>query len=429
MLDKAIAFAVDAHSGQLRKGTNTPYIVHPMEAASIVSTMTDDREVIAAAVLHDTLEDCEGISYEQLQEAFGKRVADLVKAESEQKEEDAVGSWRKRKETTLSHLQDCPSDVKMIALADKLSNMRAIARDYRAIGDQLWERFNQKDKAEQGWYYSSLVKCFGDLAQHSAYLEYCKLVATVFHEGPVFALDPSIIVDAGLAYETGETVEQDYEKAMTLYQQAAEAGNWMAYNNMGWLYQNGFGYEKDIPTAIHCYELAAEHGNDMAMVNLGNLYEFGEGVEKDYVKAFQWYNKAAEAGNLAGRFNVANFYHHGYGVARDRKLAFEMFSDLYDEGTEGTAFYMGLYYEKGIIVEQDYDKAMEYYLEGAEEEDMYCYNQLGVMYGRGLGVEQDIEEAKKWYRLAAIAGNTLAKINLAALDNGEDVVEEPDGEI
>lgn len=59
LLAKAIAFAVEKHRGQVRKGTNIPYIVHPMEAAGITATMTSDPELIAAAVLHDTLEDCE----------------------------------------------------------------------------------------------------------------------------------------------------------------------------------------------------------------------------------------------------------------------------------------------------------------------------------------------------------------------------------
>ena len=53
----AVAFAAKAHRGQVRKGTSTPYIVHPMEAAAIVATITNDPAVIAAAVLHDVIED------------------------------------------------------------------------------------------------------------------------------------------------------------------------------------------------------------------------------------------------------------------------------------------------------------------------------------------------------------------------------------
>ena len=55
MLNKAIQFAANAHAGQLRKGTRLPYILHPMEAAVIVSSMTQDLELISAALLHDTI--------------------------------------------------------------------------------------------------------------------------------------------------------------------------------------------------------------------------------------------------------------------------------------------------------------------------------------------------------------------------------------
>ena len=89
MIDKAIAFATKAHEGQLRKGTNLPYILHPMEVGMIVSRMTDDNEVIAAAVLHDTVEDCDGVSLEMIREEFGEKVARIVTAESE----DKAKSW------------------------------------------------------------------------------------------------------------------------------------------------------------------------------------------------------------------------------------------------------------------------------------------------------------------------------------------------
>ncbi len=83
-LEKAIIFAHRAHSRQLRKGTNTPYILHPMEAAAIVATMTDDPEIIPVAVLHDPIEDA-GISPDEIAAKFGARVANLVHEETEDK--------------------------------------------------------------------------------------------------------------------------------------------------------------------------------------------------------------------------------------------------------------------------------------------------------------------------------------------------------
>lgn len=82
-----------AHEGQFRKGTKRPYIVHPLEVAKIVSTMTDDEEMISAALLHDTLEDCRQVTKEQIKEAFGERVLEMVRQESEDKSK----TWVERK--------------------------------------------------------------------------------------------------------------------------------------------------------------------------------------------------------------------------------------------------------------------------------------------------------------------------------------------
>ena len=183
ILDNAIIFAVNAHRGQLRKGSDTPYILHPMEAAAVVGSMTDDDKILAAAVLHDTVEDT-GATVEQLREQFGERVAALVAAESENKREDkpAADTWKIRKEETIEHLKTAPIEVKMLTLGDKLSNLRSMYRDHLRLGDELWQRFNQKDKNEHRWYYESIAECLSDLAEYPAYSEYTDLVAKVFAE-------------------------------------------------------------------------------------------------------------------------------------------------------------------------------------------------------------------------------------------------------
>ena len=181
ILNKAIEFATKVHSEQFRKGTEIPYILHPLEAASIVGTMTTDDEVIAGAVLHDVVEDTD-TTVEQVKELFGERVAELVAAESENKREDtpAQSTWKIRKQETLDHLKTAPIDVKMITLGDKLSNIRAIHRDYNKIGDELWQRFNQKDKNEHYWYYQGIADCLADLSHYQAYKEYCELIRKTF---------------------------------------------------------------------------------------------------------------------------------------------------------------------------------------------------------------------------------------------------------
>ena len=181
ILDEAIVFATKAHEGQFRKGTSIPYILHPMEAAAIVGSMTTDEEIIAGAILHDVVEDTE-TTVEDVIVVFGKRVGSLVASESENKREDlpAESTWKIRKQETLNHLVAAPVDVKMITLGDKLSNIRAIYRDYQKIGDELWQRFNQKDKSEHYWYYSGIAKCITELCDYQAYKEYCDLIDRTF---------------------------------------------------------------------------------------------------------------------------------------------------------------------------------------------------------------------------------------------------------
>ena len=177
MIDKAIAFATQAHEGQVRKGTSRPFILHPLEVGKIVASMTDDEEVISAAILHDTIEDCEGITEEILREEFTKRVANLVAQESEDKSK----TWMERKSATIAHLKVAPREIQMIGLADKLSNMRDIDRDYPECGEELWNRFRMKDKNVIGWYYKSICESLRDAMECTeAYREYCDLVEKNF---------------------------------------------------------------------------------------------------------------------------------------------------------------------------------------------------------------------------------------------------------
>ena len=130
LVSEAINYAVKAHDGMRRKKSDLPYIIHPLEAAVIVGTMTDDQEVIAAAVLHDVVEDT-NISIEEIEERFGKRVRDLVESETEKKRIGipAKASWRIRKEESLEILRNSNDiGVLMIWLGDKLANMRSISK-------------------------------------------------------------------------------------------------------------------------------------------------------------------------------------------------------------------------------------------------------------------------------------------------------------
>ena len=185
LVSEAIVFAVKAHDGMRRRKGDAPYVLHPMEAAVIVGSMSDDQNLIAAAALHDVVEDA-GVTIEEVEEKFGKRVRELVEAETEDKRAELPPSatWRIRKEESLEFLKNTKDiGVLMVWLGDKLANMRSIYRDWKVEGDAMWQRFNQKDAREQAWYYFSIVKYTERLSHTSAWLEYKTLTELVFGKG------------------------------------------------------------------------------------------------------------------------------------------------------------------------------------------------------------------------------------------------------
>ena len=176
--DQAVKFATEAHSGTERRGKGYPYILHPMEAASIVATLTNDPEMLAAAMLHDTIEDTD-VTFEDIRERFGDRVATLVQHETAPLSDNLT--WREKKEAQLNKLASAPFDSKVVAMGDKLSNMRGIAWDYRQVGEAVWSRFHAPNgKPDIEWYYRSLAKVLAELSDTLAYQEFVFLLEKTF---------------------------------------------------------------------------------------------------------------------------------------------------------------------------------------------------------------------------------------------------------
>ena len=177
MIRKAAEFAARAHEGALRKGSRIPYISHPMEVAMILALMTDDSDLSAAAYLHDVIEEA-GVTYQELEEEFGTRIAQLVKKESEDKSK----TWLERKQATIDRLKDARKEDKILAFGDKLSNLRSTAADYLVVGDEIWQKFHEKDKRMHAWYYKSLREHFQEFEAYPFYQEYCLLWEYVFEK-------------------------------------------------------------------------------------------------------------------------------------------------------------------------------------------------------------------------------------------------------
>lgn len=182
IISKAMMFAISAHSGQQRKGSRTPAIIHAMEAATIASTLTEDNDVIAAALLHDTIEDTD-VTSEQILKMFGAKIAALVASETEDKHDEmpAEESWTIRKEESISKLKASnDKNIKILWISDKLSNIRSFYRLHLKYGDKMWESFNQKDVNKQFWYYKEIAIALSELKNTAAYCEYVDLVNKTF---------------------------------------------------------------------------------------------------------------------------------------------------------------------------------------------------------------------------------------------------------
>lgn len=153
IVNKAIIFAAKAHEGQYRKSTNIPYITHPFAVGMLLQQVKCSEEVIAAGILHDTIEDTD-VTYEELVEHFGEAIAQLVQAASEH---DKSLPWQERKQHTINAIPYASTEEIQIITADKLHNLQSIRTDLEVHGEDVWQRFN-RGKQDQHWYYSSIVK-------------------------------------------------------------------------------------------------------------------------------------------------------------------------------------------------------------------------------------------------------------------------------
>ena len=141
---EAVAYAADAHAGQVRKGTAIPYIEHPLGVASLVIKFGGSEDQAIAALLHDVVEDCDPVYGEKIQEVFGSRVASIVAqlTDGVKDENGAKPDWRARKVKHLAALRDASPDVLLVMACDKIHNARELFEDIRLTGLSAYNKFN-----------------------------------------------------------------------------------------------------------------------------------------------------------------------------------------------------------------------------------------------------------------------------------------------
>jgi (p)ppGpp synthase/HD superfamily hydrolase len=162
---QAYIFAYKAHSGKHRKDSTIPYIVHPMDVASVLMKNGASEDVVIAGLLHDVVEDA-CVELKELKELFGCEVARLVDGASEPEKyrgemprEKRRATWKERKSHTINSVKTADLDLKLLSCADKLSNIRDMIDDYNEIEDKLWNKLNAS-KEDNAWYYRSMLASF-----------------------------------------------------------------------------------------------------------------------------------------------------------------------------------------------------------------------------------------------------------------------------
>jgi (p)ppGpp synthase/HD superfamily hydrolase len=178
-IKQALYFSAETHDGQYRKGGKVPYIVHPVLVAMGVSQYTTDDDVVAAALLHDVLEDCEQISLMDLKEKFGSRITSLVEEVSFLERGSSKLVWKEKKLLYLQKIENCSKEALMIIGADKMTNMKAYFEMLEKNPAKIKELFKASPE-EYLWYYKSVGEILKSSMSGSPIVEdYHTLIRTI----------------------------------------------------------------------------------------------------------------------------------------------------------------------------------------------------------------------------------------------------------
>ena len=185
VLEKAAAFAAKYHAGQTRKLGGEPRLIHLYETVANAALATEDEDVLAAAMLHDTLEETSATE-EMLRAEFGDNITNIVLwcSEDKMRERPANETWQERKVAFNERTKIAPREAQIVLLSAKLSNMRSVAAHFHKYGDSIWESFNNLDKYAHDWYHrSALEEALVDLEDEFIYKEYRRMIEDVFGGG------------------------------------------------------------------------------------------------------------------------------------------------------------------------------------------------------------------------------------------------------
>ncbi len=173
LVEKAIALALRAHEGQMRKEAPTPYIVHPVRVALLLARYGFSDEVIAAGLVHDVVEDTP-VSLDDVRRELGDAVADLVAPVTH----DDTLPWEEKKRAYIEAVRVAPEDAKAIATADKIANAESLIAAHAREGNAVWNYFNA-GREKKVWFEESMLAMLHESWQHPIVDAYAQMVAQV----------------------------------------------------------------------------------------------------------------------------------------------------------------------------------------------------------------------------------------------------------
>lgn len=295
MLDLALDYAFKAHRGMTRKGTNIPYITHPLEVMTILMVEGFSETLQIAGLLHDTIEDT-SITDEQLTRLFGSEVAYLVDSVSE----DKSLPWEERKAHTIESLRMLSYESKALLLADKLANLRSIHRDYHVIGDLVYSRFN-RGKEQQLHYYQAIIDAMDDFIGLSMDFEYRRLLREL-NAKPIEYYENDHVAEFNHLRESLPRLSSDrsvqVEHYLSMFEHDSESTLYL-----GLRYARGEGVLVDHRLAIQYLMKAMEQGSSDAPIYLSQYYVDGRFVNEDYQEALDLLMIGRRRGSKIGLLN------------------------------------------------------------------------------------------------------------------------------
>ena len=216
----------------------------------------------------------------------------------------------------------------------------------------------------------------------------------------------------GFCYCEGKGCAQNFAKGLALIRKSADKNNPKGQNIMGVCYERGYGVIQDYVEAVKWYQKSAKQGYKTAQCNLGLCYAKGNGVKQSYVEAVKWFIKSAEQGNAIAQCFLGICFEQGIWVEQSYKKAVNLYCKSAEQGNDIAQCCLGFCYENGYGVEQSYEMAVMWYHKSAEQDYACAQFFYGLCLEYGKGIDKDINEALKWYQKSADNGYESAKLKI-----------------